>query len=163
VAPATAGPALTVAELAGNAGLYRDPATDTYGRVCVRDGKLWGSMDAGEGPADSVELRPIDRNRFSVPGAPVVAEFLAPREGRPRQIRVTGAGPKPFVSEQVVEGFAPTAAQLREYAGGYVNADLNVTYTIVARDSGLVIQVPGRAEIALHPVFPNRFTGRWLI
>jgi CubicO group peptidase (beta-lactamase class C family) len=159
VAPVTAGPALTVAELAGNAGLYRDLATDTYGRVYVRDGKLWGSMDAGDGPADSVELRPIDRNRFSVPGAPVVAEFLAPSEGRPRQIRVTGAGPKPFVSEQVVEGFAPTAAQLREYAGGYVNADLNVTYTIVARDSGLVIQVPGRAEIALQPVFPNAFYG----
>jgi CubicO group peptidase (beta-lactamase class C family) len=159
VAPVTAGPTLTVAELAGNAGLYRDLATDTYGRVYVRDGKLWGSMDAGDGPADSFELRPIDRNRFSVPGAPVVAEFLTPGEGRPRQIRVTGAGPKPFVSEQVVEGFAPTAAQLREYAGGYVNADLTVTYTIVARDSGLVIQVPGRAEIALQPVFPDAFYG----
>ena len=122
VAPVTAGPALTVAELASNAGLYRDVATDAYGRVYVRDGKLWASMDAGEGPADSVELRPIDMNRFSIPGAPVVAEFVAPSEGRPRQVRVTGAGPKPFVSEQVVEGFAPTAAELREYAGRYANA-----------------------------------------
>ena len=159
VAPVTAGPALTGAELASNAGLYRDPATDTYGRVYVRDGKLWASMDAGEGPADSVELRPIDMNRFSIPGAPVVAEFVAPGEGRPRQIRVTGAGPKPFVSEQVVEGFAPTAAQLREYAGRYANADLNVTYTLVARASGLVIQIPGRAEIPLQPVFPDAFYG----
>ena len=99
----------------------------------MRDGKLWASMDAGEGPADSVELRPIDANRFSIPGAPVVAEFVAPTDGRPRQIRVTGAGPKPFVSEQVIEGFAPTAAQLREYAGRYANADLDVTYDIVAR------------------------------
>jgi CubicO group peptidase (beta-lactamase class C family) len=159
VAPVTAGPTRTVAELASNAGLYRDLATDTYGRVYVRDGKLWASMDAGEGPADSVELRPIDMNRFSIPGAPVVAEFVAPSEGRPRQIRVTGAGPKPFVSEQVVEGFAPTAAQLREYAGRYANADLNVTYALVARASGLVIQIPGRAEIALRPVFPNAFYG----
>jgi CubicO group peptidase (beta-lactamase class C family) len=159
VAPVTARPALTVAELASNAGLYRDLATDTYGRVYVRDGRLWASMDAGEGPADSVELRPIDMNRFSIPGAPVVAEFVAPTGGRPRQIRVTGAGPKPFVSEQVVEGFAPTAAQLREYAGRYVNADLNVTYALVARASGLVIQIPGRAEIALKPVFPNAFYG----
>ena len=159
VAPATAGPALTGAELASKAGLYRDLATDTYGRVYVRDGKLWASMDAGEGPADSVELRPIDLNRFSIPGAPVVAEFVAPAGGRPRQIRVTGAGPKPFVSEQVVEGFAPTAAQLREYAGRYANADLNVTYTLVARASGLVIQIPGRAEIALQPVFPDAFYG----
>ncbi len=159
VAPVTAGPSLTVAELASNAGLYRDAATDTYGRVYVRDGKLWASLDAGEGPADSVELRPIDMNRFSIPGAPVVAEFVAPSEGRPRQIRVTGAGPKLLVSEQVVEGFAPTAAQLQGYAGRYANADLDVTYAVVARASGLVIQIPGREEVALQPVFPNAFYG----
>jgi CubicO group peptidase (beta-lactamase class C family) len=159
VAPAAAGPALTSAELASKAGLYHDLATDTYGRVYVRDGKLWASMDAGEGPADSVELRPLDMNRFSIPGAPVVAEFVAPTGGRARQIRVTGAGPKPFVSEQVVEGFAPTAAQLREYAGRYANADLDVTYTLVARGSGLVLQIPGRGEIALQPVFPDAFYG----
>jgi CubicO group peptidase (beta-lactamase class C family) len=159
VAPASAGPTLTGAELASNAGLYRDLVTGTYGRVYIRDGKLWASMDAGDGPGDSVELRPLDRNRFSIPGAPVVAEFVAPREGRPRQIRVTGAGPKPFVSEQVVEGFAPTAAQLREYAGRYANADLDVTYALVARASGLVLQIPGREEIALQPVLPDAFYG----
>jgi len=158
-APVTSGTALTAAELASNAGLYRDLATGTYGRVYMRDGRLWASMDAGDGPADSVELRPIDRNRFSIPGAPVVAEFVAPGEGRPRQIRVTGAGPKPFVSEQVAEGFAPTAQQLREYAGSYANADLEVTYELVARASGLVLQLPGRAEIALQPVFPDAFYG----
>lgn len=157
--PATSRPAPTVPELATHAGLYRDLATDTYGRVYVRDAKLWASPDAGDGPADSVELRPIGRDRFSVPGSPIVAEFVAPRDGRPRQIRVTGAGPKPFVSEQVVEGFAPTAAQLREYAGRYTNTDLDVTYALVARASGLVIQIPGRPEITLQPVFPDAFYG----
>ena len=116
-------------------------------------------MDAGDGPGDSVELHPAGKNRFSIPGAPVVAEFVAPGEGRPRQIRVTGAGPKPFVSEQVVEGFAPTAAQLREYAGRYANADLDVTYAVAARASMLVIQIPGRAEITLQPVLPDAFHG----
>jgi CubicO group peptidase (beta-lactamase class C family) len=159
VAPVAAGPALTTTELASNAGLYRDLATDTYGRVYVRDGKLWASLDAGDGPGDSFELRPVGMNRFSIPGAPVVAEFLPPRAGRPRQIRVIGAGPKPFVSEQVVEGFTPTAAQLRNYAGRYANADLGVTYAVVARGSGLVVQIPGRPEIALQPVFPDAFYG----
>lgn len=159
VAPSTAAPALTSAELASKGGLYRDLATDTYGRVYVRDGKLWASMDAGEGPGDSVELHPIDSNRFSVPGAPVVAEFLAPAGGHPRQIRVTGAGPKPFVSEQVVEGFAPTAAQLRDYAGRYASPDLDVTYDIVLRDSRLVLHIPGRDKISLSPLVPNGFYG----
>ena len=45
-------PALTASELATNAGLYRDLATGTYGRVYVRDGKLWASEDAGDGPAE---------------------------------------------------------------------------------------------------------------
>ena len=158
-APVTTGRALTATELARNAGLYRDPATDTYGRVYMRDGKLWASTDAGDGPGDSFELRPIDANRFSVPGAPVVAEFVAPNEGRSRQIRVTDAGLKPIVLEQVAEGFAPTAAQLRAYAGRYTSADLNVTYTVVTRASGLVVQIPGRDEIALQPVFPDAFYG----
>ena len=56
-------------------------------------------------------------------------------------------------------GSAPTAAQLREYAGRYANADLDVTYAVVAGASGLAIQIPGRAEIALQPVFPNAFYG----
>jgi CubicO group peptidase (beta-lactamase class C family) len=158
-APSTARPAVTVPELTRHAGLYRDAATGTYGRVFVRDGKLWASQDAGDGPGDSVELIPIGGNRFSVPGTPVVAEFVEPTQGRPRQIRVTGAGPQPFVSNQVVEGFAPTAAQLRAYAGRYASADLDVTYTVVASASGLVIQIPGRADIALQPVFPDAFHG----
>jgi hypothetical protein len=157
--PVMAGPAPTLAELTSNAGLYRDLSTVTFGRVYVRDSKLWASLDAGDGPGDSFELRPIGGNRFTIPGAPVVAEFMSPGGGRARQLRVTDADLKPFVSERVVEGFTPKSPQLQEYAGRYSNADLGVTYTLVARPSGLVLHIPGRAEIALQPVFPDAFYG----
>ena len=39
----------------------------------VRDGRLMASADAGDGPGDSVELTPIDRNRFIVPHTPIVS------------------------------------------------------------------------------------------
>jgi hypothetical protein len=45
------------------------------------------------------------------------------------------------------------------YAGRYFNVDLNVTYTLVARAAGLVIEMPGRPEIALQPVLPDAFYG----
>jgi hypothetical protein len=158
-ASTAAGPALTSEELAGFAGLYRDLSTGIYGRMHVRDGRLWASMDAGDGLGDSAELRPIGPNRFSIPGAPVVVEFVSPVGGRLRQVQVTGAGPNPIVSEQVAEGFAPTAAELHHYAGSYVSLDLDVTYEVVAGESGLAIRIPGRPEIALQPVFPDAFYG----
>jgi len=145
--------------LAGYAGLYRDPSDDTYGRVYMRDGRLMASTDAGDGPGDSVELTPIGPDRFVVPGTPVVAEFKPGANGRPQQISVTGIGPTPLVSEQVVTGFAPSPAQLTAFAGRYVNVDLDVTYTIVVRDAGLVVHVPGRAAISLAPIFPDAFYG----
>jgi hypothetical protein len=73
--------------------------------------------------------------------------------------RVTGAGPGEFVSEHVVEGGAPTAADLATYAGSYFSPDLEVTYELVASESGLAIRIPGRPEIALQPVFTDGFHG----
>jgi hypothetical protein len=49
--------------------------------------------------------------------------------------------------------------QLRAFAGEYTSAEVEGTYTLAARDSGLVIQIPGRADIALRPVVPDGFAG----
>ena len=37
--------------------------------------------------------------------------------------------------------------------------EVDGTYTLAARDSGLVIQIPGRADIVLQPVYPDAFAG----
>lgn len=151
--------ALTAEDLASKAGLYRDASTDTFGRVYVRDGRLLASADAGDGPGDSVELTPIDRNRFIVPHAPIVVEFVPGSGTRPQEVRVSGFGPQPAISHRVETGFAPSPLELRAFAGEYVNADLDVTYTLVAAASGLLVRIPGRTEIPLQPIFPEAFYG----
>lgn len=79
--------------------------------------------------------------------------------GRPQEIQVAASGQKPFVLQQITTSFAPSNGGLRAFAGEYASVELQGTYTIAVRDSGLVIQIPGRAEIVLRPVFCDAFTG----
>jgi CubicO group peptidase (beta-lactamase class C family) len=162
--PTAAGPTvpssrvtLTADELSSKAGLYRDPAKEIFGRVFVRDGKLIASPNAGAD--DGVELVPADRQHFVIAGTTIRAEFVPPAAGRPQQIRVTGAGPTPIVTEQVTSTFTPAAPALRVFAGKYVSRELEVTYAIRPGDGGLILDVPGRTPIALAPIFPDAFHG----
>jgi hypothetical protein len=148
-----------VEQLAGKVGLYRDPSNDKVGRVFVRDGKLMASASVGEDP--SVELTPVGANRFVVSGTPISVEFLPSAPGGPREIRVMGAGPKPTVSQQVTS-FAPPSTELRAFEGEYTSPELEGTYTLAPRNAGLVMQIPGRADIILQPVFTDAFAGEIL-
>jgi CubicO group peptidase (beta-lactamase class C family) len=147
---------LSAEQLASKAGLYRDPMTESVGRIFLRDGKLIVSDGAGED--EGVELTPVSENRFVVSGTPIVAEFSPAEPGRPQEVRVTGAGPKPVVSQKLV-AFTPSIAELRAFRGEYTSAEVQGTYTLAVRDSGLMIQIPGRADIALRPIFPDAFAG----
>jgi CubicO group peptidase (beta-lactamase class C family) len=144
-------------QLASKVGLYRDPVTESVGRIFLRDGKLMASDGAGEG--ESVKLTPVSENRFVVSGTPIVAEFIPSAPGKPQEVRVTGVGPKPVVSQQVTSSFAPSSTDLRAFRGEYTSAEVEGTYTLAARDSGLVIQIPGRTDIVLQPIFPDGFAG----
>jgi len=146
---------LSAEQLASKVGLYRDPSGDSVGRIFLRDGKLMANV---VGEDQSVELAPLSENRFVVLGTPMVAEFLPGAPGQPDEVRVTGAGPQPVVSQKVAS-FAPSSSELRAFAGKYTSAEVEGTYTLAARDSGLVIQIPGRTDIALQPIFPDGFAG----
>ena len=147
---------LTAEQLSSKVGLYRDPANDSLGRVFVRSGRLMAS--AGIGEDNSVELTPVSENRFIITGTAVVVEFVPASAGRPQEIHVTGEGPKPVVSQQVT-AFTPSSTELRAFVGQYASPELAVTYTVAARDSGLVIEIPGRAAISLQPVLTDAFVG----
>jgi CubicO group peptidase (beta-lactamase class C family) len=150
------GVTLPAEQLASKVGLYRDPVTGSVGRIFLRDGKLMASEGVGDG--ESVELTPVSENRFVISGTPVVAEFFPAAPGRPQEVRVTGAGPKPVVSQKL-DAFTPSIAELRAVAAEYTSVELEGTYMVVARDSGLVLQIPGRNDIVLQPIFPDAFAG----
>lgn len=149
---------LSAEQLASKIGLYRDPLTESVGRIFIRDGKLMASEGAGEGD-DAVELTPVSENRFVVSGTPIAAEFVPAAPGRPQEIHVTGAGPKPVVSQQVTTSFAPSSTELRAFAGEYTSAEVEGGYTVAARASGLLIHIAGRSDIVLQPVYRDAFAG----
>jgi len=148
---------LSTEQLAGKVGLYRDTTNDSVGRVFVRNGKLMASAGAGEDP--SVELTPVGANRFVVSGTPISVEFVPAAPGRPQEIHVSGAGPKQMVQQQVTTSFAPSSTELRALEGEYSSTEVEGTYTLAPRKAGLVMQIPGRADINLQPVFTNAFSG----
>ena len=152
------GTSLSREELQGKAGLYYDAVSENLGRIFVRDGKLMASPGAGSGD-DGFELTPVDANHFVLVGTPVAIEFVPATAGRPQEIHVTGDGPKPSVSQLVIETFKPSSAQLGAFAGDYISRELETTYTISVREAGLVIQIQGRADITLKPIVPDMFTG----
>lgn len=155
--PARAPVQLTAEQIAAMTGLYRSLSDESVGRVFVRNGKLMASAGVGEDP--SVELTPIGANRFVVLGTTISVEFVPATPVRPQEFHVTGDGPKSRVQEQVTAWFSPTNSDLRAFAGDYRSVEVEGIYTLVSRNGGLLMQIPGRADIKLHPVYKNAFAG----
>jgi CubicO group peptidase (beta-lactamase class C family) len=158
--PATGPPpeavTLSAAELTSKAGLYRDQAGESVSRIFVRNGKLRASPGAGDSDENSAELTPVAQNRFVIVGTPIVAEFIHAPAGKPQEVHVTGVGPKPQISIQVAP-FTPSTADLARFAGEYASVEVEGTYTVIVRDSGLAIQTPGRSDITLQPLYRDAF------
>jgi len=160
VTGAAAAPApvsLSPQELQGKVGLYRNLSDESVGRIFIREGKLMASPNAGD--QDGAVLTPVGANRFVVLGTPIVAKFVTPEAGKPPEIHVTGAGAKPAVSQLITTPFRPSSAELRAFEGVYTSDEIHGTYTVLARDPGLVIQIATRSDIPLQPLFTDAFGG----
>ncbi|MFO1499488.1 MAG: serine hydrolase domain-containing protein [Verrucomicrobiota bacterium] len=153
-------PALTSEQLASKEGLYRDVSTEAIGRFFVRDGKLMASEGIEE--ANAVALSPLSTTRFSLPGTAVVVEFVSATKDGPRQVRVTGVGPHPRISQQLPP-INPSSDELREFAGTYTSPEIATSYTVTARPTDLVITIPGRRNTVVQPVFQDGFGGLGVI
>jgi hypothetical protein len=84
---------------------------------------------------------------------------VPPAAGKPQEIHVTGAGPRPTVSQLITTPHRPSTAELRAFEGAYTSDEVHGTYRVVTRDSGLAIQIPGRSDISLQPLFTDAFGG----
>lgn len=153
----SAGVTLSPAVLASKTGRYGDAeaaTTDALVDVVVEDGRLVAVIGTG----DRLPLLPESAERFTIPGFPVTVTFLPGPNGRPREMELTGIDPTPAVLPRVVP-FVPEDRDLRAAAGSYVNADLDVTYTLVPRAGTLTLQRPGREDVRLAPLFRDTFEG----
>jgi CubicO group peptidase (beta-lactamase class C family) len=148
---------LSARQLAGKAGLYRDPKDGTFGRIFVRGRSLVAVAGADE-RGDSVELTALSASRFVIQGTPFEFEFVADARGQAREVHIAGQGPAPVVMRKVPP-FRPSRRSLRAFAGTYTSPELDVTYRVTARVSRLVFQLPGRADVVVEPIFPDTFNG----
>lgn len=53
--------------------------------------------------------------------------------------------------------------ELRAFAGEYISPEIETTYTIVARDSDLLLKMPGRSATDMRPIFHDAFVGLEII
>jgi CubicO group peptidase (beta-lactamase class C family) len=142
-------------ELVGKAGLYREAGGDMFVRTFVRDGELRGALGTGTG--DSFALVPASEARFTIPGSHFEFEFAPAGSATASTMRAFEGQTLNGTFERV-EPFAPTPAQLRDYAGRYASDELNVVWTISVRDSGLVIERIGNADTPVSALAIDMFT-----
>jgi len=148
---------LSAEQLASKVGLYRDSSNESLLRISIRDGKLRAHPGADVAVVGGTELRPVSENRFLLPSRTAL-EFVPAAAGRAQEVRVLAEGGKPRVFQQV-NAFAPSSAELRAFEGEYVSSELETTYRLAVRDSGLVIQIKRMPDIVLRPTFTDAFMG----
>ena len=159
-APAASTPvtALTADQMAAMAGTYWSRKDDDYDIVQFKEGKL--QFDTGVN--DWHELKQFAPAHFHVADVPWSNDadfhFIAAEAGKPRGLEQTFGAGKPEVFEPV-ENFAPTAAQIAEFAGDYVSEEIDPVYRITLADGKLSLSRLRHKPDALRPVMLDTFIG----
>jgi len=146
---------LSADALASRAGLYRFSLNDDmFVQVSARDGKLIGHNFYND-DIDFV-LTPVTPTR--VLSRSGLLDFTPAAGSVPKQWQmIDSRGQR--VATLTSGVFSPSADDLKSLAGEYRSQEVDVTYTLAVRDSGLVIQPPGRADILLQPFAKDIFAG----
>ncbi len=149
---------LTAEQMIAIAGMYWKRENDDFANVQVKDGNL--KVDVGQD--DFKELKQFAPGHFHVADVPwgehVDLHFVAAEADKPRRMEQTFDGGKPETFESVAV-FNPTAAQLAEYPGAFVSAEIDPIYRISLQDGKLnLLRLKHKPE-ALRPATQDVFVG----
>jgi CubicO group peptidase (beta-lactamase class C family) len=118
---------LTPAQMQSKVGLYvnvKDP--NDVVRFVVKDG---GLQTGNAGDEETYPVQAISENRFRLAIARDEITFLPGREGAPAQLAIQHDDGK-VETFAATPAFAPTAAELGDYAGTYSSREIDPLYTI---------------------------------
>jgi CubicO group peptidase (beta-lactamase class C family) len=140
-------------KLAAKVGTYVNPHTDAFVRLKVRNGMLWDDQDGYGGPRYALEA--VTENQFRIPDFPV--EFDFGRSSRaPLTISTTGSDRSSSDFNRSSE-YAPSAAELREFAGTYRSDELEIPYYVVYENDSLMLSSLKTSRLPLFPVTKDLF------
>lgn len=140
----------SAASLAPMAGIFYDSETAQALILHVRDDSLVSGLGRG------VALLPLGDNRFRHPLSGSELRFEQPVRGAGRWVRPVTDG-HPTVYERMEP--TPNPLRLSDYAGTYASDEAGATWTVVVRDSTLVVRPRRGDDAVLRPMFRDAFLG----
>ncbi len=138
-------------DLSGYLGRFRAPETEQLVSFSVQGGRLAG--EAG----GRLLLTAAGPDRFTANEA-ISVLFHRAADGNVGSVSVVTVDQDSTRYERAVPP-PSTAAELASYAGTYYSAELDVTYTLRANDTTLMLQVAGQAETPMSRTARDSFAG----
>ncbi len=149
-AVATIPTAASVGDVTAFVGRYRAPATEELLTMSTREGRLVAEF------AGRVELVQTAADRFRASALPVEAAFRRGSDGKVAGVALILSGSDTTQYERL-EVPATTAAQIGTLTGTYVSTELDVRYTLSAKDTTLSLAVSDQPARDLVRTGPDSF------
>jgi CubicO group peptidase (beta-lactamase class C family) len=146
---------LTAEQLKTKAGTYLNAENEDVLRITIKGDKLQAGFGTGE---QSYEMKAVNDNHFRLLIAPVDLTFEASKPGGSLQLLLKDGESKPDVFGAVAP-FAPSASDLKNYAGIYSSQEIDPLYELKVEQDGLVLHRLKNKPDVLQPITRDLFAG----
>ena len=146
---------LTADQLRSKAGTYLNSENEDVLRITVKGDKLQAGFGTGE---QSYEMKAVSDRHFRLLIAPVDVTFEASKPEGSLQLLLKDGEGKPDVFAAVAP-FAPSAIDLKNYAGIYSSQEIDPLYEMKVEQGGLVLYRLKNKPDVLQPITRDLFAG----